>query len=418
MGEEIRGNNCSVCDSPTLREFVSFGRMPVVNAYPSQADLKKPEYTYNLSVGFCEDCEMVQLMEKVPYIKYIVPDETGRTHYAYVSSMSSFMQKHFVDFAHDVETRFLEPGSRVMEVGSNDGILLKGFSHRENVLGIEPSQNVAEIAQKQGIETLTEFFSRRLVKRLVDEKGKFRAVLSANVFLNILDIHDFMRGVNVALDDKGVFITEDPYLPRILENTAYDQMYDAHGRYHSLRSLDNLFEMYGMEIFDAQEQWVHGGSMRVYAARKGTYPKTSNFKKLAEKEEENGLHSLSTYNNFSKRVEQNKEKLVRLLTELKSEGKKIVGYAAAAKSVVVHNYCGIGTNFLDYVCDSTPEKQGKYMPGTKVPIVSPDVFHRDHNVDYALLGAWNHSEEILGKEKGFLSRGGKFIVHLPEPRIL
>ena len=410
--------NCRVCHDNTLREFIDFGQMPVANAFLKEEYLKKPEYKYRMAVGFCESCKMTQLIETVPYDKYIIPDEDSKTHYAFFSSTSTIMEQHFAQMARGIEEKFLDDNKRVVEIGSNDGTMLKAFSDRRNVLGVDPSHNVAQVAIERGIETLTEFFSEGLARRIASERGKARSVLSTNVFLNIIGLHDFMKGVNHLLDERGVFVTEDPYIGDILEKGSYDQVYDEHIWYFSLHSLSNLFEMHGFEIFDAEKQDVHGGSMRVYGARKGTYEQTERFLEQLRQESERGITEISPYLNFARRVEENRGKLVNLLKSLKSQGKRIVGYAAASKGTIVQNYCGIGPDILDYISDSTPVKQGLYTPGNHIPIVSPEIFHQDDGVDYALLGAWNHACEIMGKEQDFLRRGSRFITHLPTPRIL
>ena len=413
--------HCPLCKTQNLVKFISFGKMPVANAFLKPSELQKPgfvEYVYNMDVGFCENCNMVQLINIVPYAKYIVPDETGKTHYAFFSSTSVAMQEHFADLAHEVEQRFLDRNPKVLEIGSNDGIMLKSFLNRRNVLGIEPSQNVAEIAQQQGIETITQFFSEQLAKSIVLSRGRFRVVLSTNVTLNIIDLHDLMRGLNALLDDNGVFITEDPYILDILEKTSYDQIYDEHIWYFSLTSLSNLYRMHGFEIFDAERQWVHGGSMRVYACKRGTYPKTQRFLQLLEQEKQKGIDTINPYIQFAENTAQSKKELQNLLLHLKSQDKKIVGYAAASKGTIIQNYCNVGREILDYISDSTPYKQGLLSPGKHIPIVSPEHFHNDKNVDYALLAAWNHAAEIMKKETDFLARGGRFIVHYPKARIL
>ncbi len=414
MEEEKR--ICPICFTKSLKKFISFGKMPVANAFLKQEDLWKEEYMYDMEVGFCEDCKMVQMINIVPYDKYIVPDQQGKTNYAFFSSTSKFMEEHFAELTKEIETRFLERDSKVLEIGSNDGILLKSFKNNP-VLGVEPSDNVAEIAKQLGVETITKFFDEELAKNIAREKGKFRTVVSTNVFLNIIDIHSCIRGIKTLLDEKGVFITEDPYIINILEQNAYDQIYDEHIWYFSLTSLSNLFKQYDMEIFDAEKQWVHGGSMRVYICNKGRYEKTDRLKKYLKIEEEKGIASIIPYLEFRENVEESKRKLKELVSKLKSEGKKIVGYAAASKGTIVFNYCDIGSDIVEYISDSTPFKQGLYSPGKHIPIVSPDFFQKD-NADYAILSAWNHAKEITEKEKEFITRGGRFIVHLPTPRIV
>tara|TARA_Y100000310_G_scaffold167546_2_gene167398 strand:- start:36157 stop:37890 length:1734 start_codon:yes stop_codon:yes gene_type:complete len=417
---ESKLGNCKVCNTNNLQTFISFGEMPVANAFLKEEEIQKTffkEFKYEMKVGFCENCKMVQLVNVVPYDKYIVPDESGKTNYAFFSSTSKVMEKHFANIAKEIEERFLDYNSKVLEIGSNDGIFLKSFKYH-NVLGIEPSQNVAEVARNLGIESITEFFSKDLSNKIVAEKGKFKAIFSANVILNIIDLHDLLEGVNNLLEDDGVFIFEDPYILDILEKTSYDQIYDEHIWYFSLTSLKNLLDANNLEIFDAEKQETHGGSMRVYVSKKGVRQKTDRLYKYFEAEKSKGIDGISPYMEFTKRVEESKISLTQLLKELKSQGKKIVGYAAASKGTIIQNYCNIGTDILDYISDSTPFKQGLYSPGKHIQIKSPEFFHNDKEVDYALLGAWNHAEEIISKESEFIKRGGKFIVHYPKARIL
>lgn len=418
MPDEIK--TCPICNTFNLRTFISFGEMPVANAFLKKEQIDNPffkEFKYEMKVGFCENCKMVQQVNIVPYNQYIVPDETGKTNYAFFSSTSKAMEQHFAEIAKEIQERFLTPDSKVLDIGSNDGIFLKAFKNHR-VLGIEPSDNVAEIAQRQGIETLTEFFSEGLAKNIAAARGRFKAIFSANVILNIIDLHDLLSGVNHLLEDDGVFIFEDPYIAEILEKTSFDQIYDEHVWFFSLTSLTNLLKMHDLEIFDAERLEVHGGSMRVYVCRKGKKPETQRLLDYLKEEKSKGVDTIKPYQDFAKRVEESKVELVKLLKELKSQGKRIVGYAAASKGTVVLNYCGIGNDILDYISDSTPFKQGRYSPGKHIPVVSPEHFHNDQSVDYALLGAWNHAKEIIGKEQDFLKRGGKFIVHYPKARIL
>lgn len=411
---------CKICKTENLKTFISFGEMPVANAFLRKDQIENPlfrEFKYELKVGFCENCKMVQLVSIVPYDQYIVPDETGKTNYAFFSSTSKVMEQHFAEAAREIQERFLDPNSRVLDIGSNDGIFLKAFKDHK-VLGIEPSDNVAEIAQRQGIETFIEFFSEGLAKNIAISRGKFRAIFSANVILNIIDLHDLLNGINHLLEEDGVFIFEDPYIVDILEKTSFDQIYDEHIWYFSLTSLTNLLKIHDLEIFDAERQEVHGGSMRVYVCKKGKKPKTRRLLNYLEEERYKGIGTIKPYQDFVKRVEESKAELIKLLKELKSKGKRIVGYAAASKGTIVLNYCSIGNDILDYISDSTPFKQGRYSPGKHIPVVSPEHFHNDQSVDYALLGAWNHAKEVIGKEQDFLKRGGKFIVHYPKARIL
>ncbi|MCL5018363.1 MAG: class I SAM-dependent methyltransferase [Candidatus Pacearchaeota archaeon] len=416
MGLKKEKQTCHVCNKDNLQEIISFGDMPVANAFLKKEDLQKPEFKYEMKVGFCEDCKMVQLVNIVPYDKYIIPDTDGIRNYAFFSSTSKSMTEHFAGMAKDIEDRFLDSNSQVMEIGSNDGIMLQAFK-KNKVLGIEPSHNVAKIAADKGIDTMTEFFSEKLSEKISKERGKFKTIATTNVFLNIIDVHDFLRGTYNLLDKKGVFITEDPYIQNILSQKAYDQIYDEHIWYFSLHSLENLLNMNGMEIFDAEKQDVHGGSMRVYSCKKGDYKLTDRVKKYFEEEKENKIDTEIPYKRFADEVKVSKEKLSELLAHLKNERKRIVGYGASSKGTIVCNYCDIGTETLEYIADAK-HKVGKFSPGKHIPIVSQEEVFRKDNPDYALLFIPNHLKEVVGKEKKFLEQGGRFITHWPEPRII
>ena len=277
MKTRAKMEKCRVCSSKSLEEFIDFGKMPVSNNYPSKETLES-EYKWNMKVGFCHNCNMTQLTEFVPYDKYIVPDKNGKTQYAFYSSLSAAMTKHFAGFAHGLQDRFLKPrpdlSRRVADIGGNDGIMLQAYDKSFIPLNIEPSSNVAQQAREKGIESIEEFFTPELARRLVAEKGKFGAISSSNVILNIHDLNGVVEGVKTMLDKGGVFAMQDPYLGCILADTAYDQIYDEHVWYFSVNSLQNLFNRHGMEVFDARLQPVHGGSMRIFAAKKGDYKKT------------------------------------------------------------------------------------------------------------------------------------------------
>ncbi len=415
---------CRICGD-ILNVFLPFGKVPISNTYLTKEQLdglnigEFKEYMYDLEAAFCNNCKMVQLTEFVPYEKYITPQEDGSTEYLFYSSTSQFMQKHFAEFAQEIATKFMKMNDLVVEIGSNDGIMLQAFDQAKvRVLGIEPGTNVANVARAKGIENVTEFFTEDLARKIVNTKGKAKAILSANVILNIGDLHELMRGINILMDDNGVFVFQDPYMPYILEKNSFDQFYDEHVYYFCITSLQNLMKMHGMEIFDVQEQDVHGGSMRVYVKRQSdSRPISEKVRKILEQEDKIGLNSFSTYQAFAERVERIKKNLRDFLRLLKENGYKLAGYAATCKSSTALNYCGIGTEFLDYISDSTPEKQRKFSPGKHIPIVSPEHFRQD-NPPYTLLLAWNHEKEILGKEKDYLKRGGKFIIYNPCLRIV
>jgi len=400
---------CRICGGE-LTQFLSLGKQPIANAFLRKEDLKKPEYKFELAAGFCDSCKMMQLVNTVDKEKLF------NEHYAYFSSVSRTMEEHFREYADELTKRFLkEQGELAIEIGCNDGIMLKDFDkNKVRLLGVEPSSNVAEVARQRGFEVITEFFDTKLAKKILNEKGTAKIIYGANVICHIDALHEVAEGVKILLSKKGVFVFEEPYVIDIMEKNAYDQIYDEHVWFFCVSSLKNFFQQHGMTIFDVQRQPTHGGSMRYYVCKKGDYEINKNVKLALEEEEKKGLLKLEIYNNFASNVEKSKKMLVQKLRELKAQGKRICGYAASSKGTVVLNYCNIGTEILEYISDNTPTKQGLFSPGKHIPIVSPDKFH-ENLPDYALLLAWNYADEIKKKEKQY---NIKFIVHIPYARIL
>ncbi len=380
-------------------------------SFLKKENLDKPEFKFELATGFCPKCYMVQLVNVVP--KEMMFNEN----YAYFSSVSRTMEEHFKQFSEELMDRFLREGDNplVIEIGCNDGIMLKNFDKTMlRPFGIEPSANVADAARKKGLEIITKFFDESLAKEIIEQKGKAKVIYAANVICHIKAQHELAKGIKLLLDDKGVFVFEEPYMADIIEKNSYDQIYDEHIFFFSITSLQNFFSMYDMEIFDARRQPTHGGSMRYYVCKKGEYKKTESRDKTLKNEELMGLKKLETYENFADNVEKSKRLLVKKLHQLKSQNKRITGYGATSKGTIVLNYCNIGPDILEYISDTTPTKQGLYSPGMHIPIISPDGFHKNPP-DYALLSAWNYAEEIKEKEK---DTGVKFIVHTPYTKIL
>ena len=392
---------CLICNSEIL-PFMSLGRQPISNRFLMPEDFSN-EYFFNLDVAFCSNCFMVQLIEQ--------PDRSKMFHenYAFFSSSSKHMAMHFKKFASDVMEKY-KP-NYVVEIGSNDGIMLKHFTCKR--LGIEPSENVAKIAKKNGINTWCDFFDDSLVDKFQAE-GKPDIILMANVMAHIPYIHSVINGIKKWLNPDGVLIFEDPYMGDILEKISYDQIYDEHAFYFSLSSLNRLFSMHDMEVIDVEHQDTHGGSMRYTVANSGIYQVRQRVKDLLINEGLNNIDKKETYDKFAKSVELSKINLVSLLKTIKKEGRNIIGYAATAKSATITNFCGIGPELIDYICDTTPIKQDKFSPGAHIPVKAYQKF-LDTPPTHALLFAWNHTKEIMDKEKYYR---GKWIVYVPEVKIL
>ena len=403
--------DCLICQS-RVDPFMALGWMPIANGFLMPDEFER-EYFYDLRVAFCPTCTMVQLAELVPL------DRLFHEQYAFFSSTSIRMAKHFEEFANVVMTAHaLRPDAFVVEIGSNDGIMLRHFAKAGvRHLGIEPSANVAEVARRQGVQTLCGFFDERLAEKILREHGQVDTFLGANVMCHIPDLHSVAAGIKQLLKPQGVLIFEDPYLGDILGKTAYDQIYDEHVFYFSLTSLRNLFGRHGLELVDVQPQAVHGGSMRYVFGHSGAHPVSPRVSEWLAREAALCLDRRETYDRFRRSVEHSRDELIRLLREIRGQGKRVVGYAATSKSTTVINYCGITPELVEYISDTTPIKQGKFSPGAHIPIRPYEEFTARYP-DYALLFGWNHAEEILAKEQAFMAAGGKWIVYVPKVQVL
>jgi len=403
--------DCLVCSGP-VEPFISFGRMPIANGFLN-ADQFESEYFFELKTGYCPRCTMVQLTEQVDRAKMF------HAEYAFFSSTSTRMAAHFRDFAQSVMSSQLNGSDPfVVEIGSNDGIMLQNFAaSRIRHLGIEPSANVAEVARSRGIHTVSEFFDEDLAHKIVSEYGQADAFLGANVMCHLPYLHSVAAGVKILLKPDGVLMFEDPYMGDIIEKTSYDQIYDEHAFYFSVRSISNLFARHELEVVDVLPQNVHGGSMRYVIAHKGAKQPSPAVAAQLAKEESIGLHKLDTYSQFRRNVEQSRDELVALLRDLKDRGQRVVGYGATSKSTTVTNYCGITPDLVEFISDTTPIKQGKFSPGVHIPVRPYEEFASNYP-PYALLFAWNHGEEIMEKEQRFQETGGKWISYVPRVRLM
>lgn len=401
---------CLVCGSP-IEPFMSFGRMPIANGFLSP-DQFADEYFFDLQVGFCPQCTMVQLTEQVDREK-MFHDE-----YAFFSSTSSRMATHFQEFAAEVMQRYLKsPDPFVVEIGSNDGIMLQNFAQAGvRHLGIEPSANVGQVARDKGIETICQFFDEKLAREIVAEHGQADAFLGANVMCHLPYLHSVAAGIKILLKPEGVLVFEDPYLGDIVEKTSYDQIYDEHAFYFSVTSISNLFAQHELEVVDAIPQNVHGGSMRYVIAHQGARIPSPAVAAQRAKEDAIGLSQPETYERLRRNIERSREELMTLLHDLKQKGRRVVGYGATSKSTTVTNYCGITPDLVEFISDTTPIKHGKFSPGVHIPVRPYQEFVADYP-PYALLFAWNHGEEIMEKERPFQIAGGQWISYVPKVTI-
>lgn len=404
--------NCRVCNNP-IKPFMSFGPMPIANGFLEEEAFAS-EYFFEMEVAFCEHCGSFQLVEQ--------PDAKRMFHenYAFFSSLSKHMQMHFKAYAELVIDRVFKGrvDPFVVELGSNDGIMLRHFkeaSYRH--LGIEPSENVADVARAQGIKTVSEFFNLELAERIVSEHGQADAVICANVMCHIPDINGVAAGMAKLLKSDGVLMFEDPYLGDMIAKSSYDQIYDEHVFIFSATSVSWAFDKHGLELIDVLPQTTHGGSMRYVLAPKGSHAVSHKVGELMAKERAQGLHEAKTYEQFKRNCEASRAKLVGLLEKLRAEGKRVVGYGATSKSTTVLNYCGIDSRHIEFISDTTPIKQGKFSPGAHIPVKPLENF-KLNPPDYALLFAWNHAAEIFEKEGAFRAGGGKWITYVPQVGVL
>jgi SAM-dependent methyltransferase len=394
---------CRICESEKLTKIIDLVKQPLANAFLRKEDLVKPEDTYPLEVYFCADCNFAQLI-------HVVDKEVLFRDYIYFSSGMPRLSDHFRLYAEDVMARFLKSGNLVVELGSNDGILLAHFKERGfRVLGVDPALNIARVAEKRGVRTIADFWSEVVAKNIKNDAGEAMAILGNNVVAHINDYEGLCRGVKELLEPRGVFIFEAPYLIDMFENLAFDIIYHEHLSYLAIRPLQKLFAKYGLEIFEVKIVPSQGQSIRVFVGHKGEHNIDMSVEACVRKELALGLDKLESYNELAKKIALCKERTLTTLRKLKNDGKKIAAYGAPAKGNTLLNYYGIGADLLDFAMDELPSKQWLYTPGTHVRVVDKQ-FADAARPDYYLLLAWNYAPIILEKEKQFLQNGGKFVL--------
>ena len=399
-------SHCLICQNG-IEPFISFGRMPIANGFLTRDQFAEEPF-FELAAGFCPGCKMVQLTELVD------PHKMFHDNYAFYSSTSSRMAAHFEALANHIRSRQLGTDPFVVEIGSNDGIMLRHFAKAGiRHLGIEPSANVAAAARANGVNSVSEFFSESLADRIIAEHGHADVFAGANVMCHIPTLHSVVAGIAKLLKPSGVLVFEDPYLGDIIERTAYDQIYDEHAFYFSVTALDHVFAQHGLEIVDVDPLATHGGSMRYTVGHRGRHAVSDRTVAQRAREEALGLGNPDTYTAFRHRVERSRVELMALLRRLQHAGKRVAGYGATSKSTTVTNYCGITPDLVEFISDTTPIKQGKFSPGTHIPI-RPHADFRANYPDFALLFAWNHGDEIRANERPFVAAGGQWIVYVPK----
>jgi len=404
---------CRFCFTPLHRTFVDLGMSPLANSYLEPEQLTQPEPFYPLRTWVCDWCHLVQLPEIAS------PEAIFRDH-AELASDSEARLEHVARYAEAMIGRFgLTAASRVIEVASNDGYLLRFFKEREvPVLGIEPARNAAAAAEKIGIPTRGEFFGEELAHRLVEEGIRADLLVGNHVLAQTPHLNEFVAGLKIVLAPGGVITLEFPHLQPLIEHNQFDAISHEHFCYFSFTVVRRVLGSHGLAVFDVEELTTHGGSLRVFAGHAGDdeRPVTERVDELLSREERLGYSTEEPYRWFGERVKATKRRLLYFLMRVKDTGRRIAGYGTPARGNTLLNYCGIRTDFLDYTVDATAHKQGLYLPGTRIPIHSPDHL-RENRPDYVLILPWNRKDEIMEQLSEVREWGGQFVVALPEVKV-
>ena len=403
---------CRGCAAALGEAFLDLGAQPLANALLRPEDAARPEPRLPLAVAYCARCHLVQLTETAP-------PEALFGEYLYFSSYSDHFLAHARDMAEALVTRFvLGPRHRVLEIASNDGYLLQFVQARGvPVLGVEPARNVAEVARARGIPTLARFFGPDAVDEIVRDFGHADVIVGNNVLAHVPTINAFLAAVAACLAPRGAAVFEFPYVGEMLARTAFDTIYHEHVFYYSLAAVTGLAARAGLEVFDVERQAIHGGSLRVFLQHAGARPVEPAVAQLHGEEAVTGLTSTPRYAGFRRDVEKLCADLVALLRNLRAGGKRLAAYGAPAKGTVLLNACGVGADVLTFTVDRSPHKQGRLIPGVRLPIRPPEAL-LEEMPDFTLLLPWNIADEIVEQQAAYLRKGGRFIVPVPSPRVI
>ena len=387
--------------------FMSFGMMPLANGFIKKNQFKN-EFFYKMEIGFSKSLSLFQLNE------HPKPENMFNEKYPFYTGSSEYMIKHFKNYSKWIKKKFLQSGSKLIEIGSNDGTFLNNFKNNNvQYLGFEPSKNVFQVAKKNQIKIINNFFNKNNIKKKLVKKFLHNTdvICASNVICHIPDLKNLIESADQLLTSKGVFVFEEPYLGSMFDKISYDQIYDEHIYMFSLSSVKKIFDLYDFELVDAYPQDTHGGSMRYVVSRKKKNQVSKEVFKLIDYEKKKNIDNIESCLKFKKDCESSKKKTYNSLINFKNLGKKLCGYGATSKSTTIMNYCNIDNSILDYICDTTKDKIGKYSPGKHIPIVSMSHFY-NNKPDICYLFAWNHKKEIFKKENSFLKNGGKWFSHV------
>lgn len=404
---------CRMCDGENLAQYLDLGFSPPADQFRKKEELEYPEVRYPLKVLLCKDCGLSQLSHVVNQkILY-------QFDYPYESSTTKTGKIHWNNFAEKVKERLdLKVGDVVLDIGSNVGTLLESFRNvGADVIGVDPAPNIVKIANENGIKTICDFFGMSSVSKVLKEKGKAKVIVGTNVFAHIDDLNEVMEAAKEILTEDGVFIFESPYFKHLVKHLEYDTIYHEHLSYLSVKPLISFFAKFQMEVFAIEESEIHGGSMRVYVGKKGTRAIDPHVTRMLEGEKEIGLHTKELMEDLANRVAKNRKDLMQMINELMVQGKTIAIVSVPAKGMTLLNYCGITNRHISFATEKSRLKIGRYTPGGHIKIV-PDSELLVHQPDYALLLAWNFSKEIMENLKEYKDKGGRFIIPIPEPKIV
>ena len=403
--------NCRI-SGKKLSLVNNFGQQPLGNGFLKKEEFKN-EFFFNMRTGFCKESKMFQLIEQPS------PNKMFHDNCAFFSSTSKNMREHFKNWSNQMIKSINKKNNPfVIELGCNDGIFLENIlDNNIRHLGIEPSENVAKVAKDKNIDVVTKFFNSNLAEKIKNENGKADYFISANVMCHIPDILDVAKGIEILLNENGLLVFEDPYLGSVINQTTYDQIYDEHVFLFSGHSVNYLFNKVNMELIKLEPQSTHGGSMRYTLGKIGRHEKDSSVEHYLNLEKKNGVENYDKMLEFNKNVLDKKNKLNKILNEIKKENINICGYAATSKSTTILNYCGINSKIIDCIYDTTEIKIGKFSPGMHIPIMDMKNF-KASNYKYSILFAWNHQKEIKQKELDYIKKGGKWIIFAPKIEII
>ncbi len=409
----MKVNNCRICGAEALEAILDYKEMALSDSFLVSIDEMETEKKFPMNLCFCKECNHLQIDE-------ILDPGDLFSDYIYATGFSDAVIKYAKEFHDSIRKTHHENSNqnapKVLEVASNDGTVLSVFKDNgSEVLGIDPAENIVEIANNRGINSIAGFFNLESAESILDGHGTFDIVVGRNVMAHVADLHGFAEGISITLSQDGFAVIEVPHLQTMFEELQYDQVFHEHIGYHSLDSFCKLYSRFGMEVFDVEKIWIHGGSIRVYLQHIGGPRKTTErVQKLIDEERGLGLYEISSWNEFANRAIAHKDSITKKIIELKEEGKKIAVYGASGKGQCLLQFCQIDNSVIDYVVDKSELKHGKITPGTHIPIFPTEHIHEDLP-DVILLCAWNFADEIIEQQALYLEKGGKFLHPLPEP---